>query len=238
MPSSALAASVERPSMLSEHAPAIRALQEVSSLLYERGWAFGTSGNYSIVLDRAPLRLLVTASGKDKRRLADGDFVIVDDAGVPISGQAEKPSAETLLHTTLAQFISGIGAILHVHSVWNTVLSDAYFERRELPIRDYEMLKGLAGITTHACEIKVPIFDNTQDIPALAAEVRARFARDTDSMRHAFLIRAHGLYTWGRELADARRHVEILEFLFEVKGRHLALDTAVYTKPELGSIPF
>jgi methylthioribulose-1-phosphate dehydratase len=80
--------------MLSEYTAAIQALQDVSSLLYERGWAFGTSGNYSIVLDRAPLRLLVTASGKDKRRLADGDFVIVAGDGAPIPGQTEKPSAD------------------------------------------------------------------------------------------------------------------------------------------------
>ena len=224
--------------MLNEYAAQIRALQDVSSLLYERGLASGTSGNYSIVLDRAPLRLLVTASGKDKRRLADADFVIVDQDGAPIAGQVEKPSAETLLHTTLAQSIDEVGAILHVHSVWNTVLSDAYFERRVLPIRGYEMLKGLSGITTHAGEIHVPIFDNTQDIPALAAQVREKLGSDAASMQHAFLIRGHGLYTWGRDLAEARRHVEILEFLFEVTGRRLALDSAVRTNAEFSSIPF
>jgi methylthioribulose-1-phosphate dehydratase len=99
------------------------------------------------------------------------------------------------------------------------------------------MLKGLAGITTHDCEICVPIFDNTQDIPALAAQMRAKLDSDPAGMRHAFLIRGHGLYTWGRDLAEARRHVEILEFLFEVTGRRLALDAARPT-PEFGSIPF
>ena len=224
--------------MLSEHAGAIRALQEVSSLLYERGWAFGTSGNYSIVLDRAPLRLLVTASGKDKRRLADDDFVLVDGDGGPIPRQTARPSAETRLHTTLARMIDSVGAVLHVHTVWNTVLSDAYFERRMLPIGGYEMLKGLAGITTHESEVNVPIFDNTQDIPALAAQVRERLESNHASMRHAFLIRGHGLYTWGRDLVEARRHVEILEFLFEVTGRRVVLDAAVQTKPEFCSIPF
>lgn len=223
--------------MLSEHVAAIRALQDVSALLYERGWAFGTSGNYSIVLDRAPLRLLVTASGKDKRRLADGDFVIVDADGATIPGQAAKPSAETLLHTTLAGAIDSVGAVLHIHTVWNTLLSDFFFERGFLAIRGYEMLKGLAGIDTHACEVRVPIFDNTQDIPALAGQVRARLAGENASLRHAFLIRGHGLYTWGRDLAEARRHVEILEFLFEVSGRRLALDAA-RPEPGLDSIPW
>jgi methylthioribulose-1-phosphate dehydratase len=212
--------------MLSEHAAAIHALQDVSALLYERGWAFGTSGNYSVVLDRSPLRLLVTASGKDKRRLADGDFVVVDAEGAPIPGRSEKPSAETLLHTTLAGAIDGVGAILHVHTIWNTVLSDFHFERGFFALSGYEMLKGLAEINTHACEVRVAIFDNTQDIPALAAQVQAKLADDATSLRHAFLIRGHGLYTWGRDLREARRHVEILEFLFEVTGRRLSLDAA------------
>lgn len=223
--------------MASEYAAAVRALQDVSSLLYERGWAFGTSGNFSIVLDRGPLRLLVTASGKDKRSLAESDFVVVDADGAPIPGQSAKPSAETLLHTTLAGAIDGVGSVLHVHTVWNTLLSERFFECGHLAIRGYEMLKGLAGITTHACEVRVPIFDNTQDIPALAAQVQARLTEDSGYMRHAFLIRSHGLYTWGRDLAEARRHVEILEFLFEVTGRRLALD-APRPEPGLDSIPW
>jgi len=199
-------------------AAAIRGLQETARLLYDRGWALGTSGNYSVVLEREPLRLLVTASGKDKRSLAEHDFVTVDETGTPLCGNGARPSAETLLHTLIAPR-TGAGAVLHTHSVWNTLLSQAHAARGALRISGYEMLKGLAGVTTHETEVAIGIVDNSQDIPALAQHVSARLHAADPAFRHGFLIRGHGLYTWGRDLAEARRHVEILEFLFEVVGR-------------------
>lgn len=201
------------------------ALQDVSSLLYERGWAFGTSGNFSVVLAKSPLRILVTASGRDKRRLTDADFVLIDEAGRPVEPAAPRPSAEALLHVELGRR-DGVGAILHTHSVWNTILSGLHAPRGRLRIAGFEMLKGLAGITTHEAAVEIPIFDNTQDIAALAVRVRDWLDDPKCGARHAFLIRGHGLYTWGRDLAEARRHVEILEFLFEVAGRRAQLGAA------------
>lgn len=210
----------------SPESAAIRALQDVARLFYDRNWALGTSGNYSVVLDRAPLRLLVTASGKDKRGLTDLDFVTVDGEGRTLqAAPGAKPSAETRLHTVLAQD-AGVGAVLHTHSVWNTLLSDLLAEQRVLRLSGYEMLKGLSGVTTHETTVEIAIFENTQDIPALAREVRRRIDARDPALRHAFLIRAHGLYTWGVDLAEARRHVEILEFLFEVTARKMAISSA------------
>lgn len=212
-----------------DRSTAIAALRETSALLYQRGWAFGTSGNYSVVLQREPLRLLITASGRDKRSLSEDDFVIVDADARPIETSTARPSAETALHTTLAAE-DGVGAVLHTHSIWNTVLSDAHAADGELAINGFEMLKGLSGIDTHDTTARIPIFENSQDIPSLATRVRTRLRAERDASRpgpHAFLLRGHGLYTWGRDLADARRHVEILEFLFEVCGRRRMLRPAV-----------
>ena len=122
------------------------------------------------------------------------------------------------------------GAVLHTHSVWATVLSDLYFQHGSLPIEGYEMLKGLSGIRTHEHRFELAIFENTQDIPALAAELRERVAGQAPGLTHGFLLRRHGLYTWGRDLAEARRHVEILEFLFEVLARRLQLLAALAGK--------
>lgn len=110
----------------------------------------------------------------------------------------------------------GAGAVLHTHSIWTTVLTDAT-EACEISIQGYEMLKGLANVTTHEHEERVPILENAQDMPRLALDVEAVLAARPGA--HAFLLRRHGLYTWGRDLAEAVRHVEILEFLFEVVGR-------------------
>ena len=169
-------------------------------------------------------KLLLTASGKDKGRLEATDFVRVDNRGRAISRPEDrlapenKPSAETLLHVALAE-LPDVGAVLHTHSVWGTLLSDRHFAEGGLMIEGYEMLKGLEGIQTHETQKWVPIFENTQDIAALAEELRQQLHAADHPLEHGFLIRKHGLYTWGRDLAAARRHIEIFEFLFECMGR-------------------
>jgi methylthioribulose-1-phosphate dehydratase len=200
----------------------IDAMRETGAMFWQRGWSVGTSSNYSVVLDREPLELLITASGKDKGRLTGGDFVRVGANGKPMADGQPKSSAETLLHVVAAQQ-PGVGAVLHTHSVWSTLLSDFFFPQGGFEIAGYEMLKGLEGITTHETAIWVEIFENTQNIPELAEQVRERMSDAADPLLYGYLIRRHGLYTWGRDLAEARRHVEILEFLFECVARRMVL---------------
>jgi methylthioribulose-1-phosphate dehydratase len=201
----------------------LQGLIDVGRLFHDRGWSVGTSSNYSCVLDRDPLRLVITASGLDKGRLTPTGFVVIDGEGRPISPQEPKPSAETLLHAVLARQRPGVGAVLHTHSIWNTLLSDRYFPQGEFRLTGYEMLKGLTGVTTHEHGLRVKIYENTQDIPALARQLQADLATGDEGLRHGFLLRRHGLYTWGQDLEEARRHIEIFEFLFEVHGRGLLL---------------
>jgi methylthioribulose-1-phosphate dehydratase len=191
----------------------IEALRDLGRFFYSRGWSLGTSSNYSVVLGRSPLRLLITASGADKGRLAATDFTVVADDGRRIDEASPRPSAETLLHTALARRAE-VGAVLHTHSVPATVLSDAHFAAGALEIAGLEMLKGLAGVTTHDTRVSIPILDNDQDMAAMARALEAELGKGMPV--HAFLVRGHGLYTWGRDLDEARRHVEILEFLLEV----------------------
>ncbi|MBW3596249.1 MAG: methylthioribulose 1-phosphate dehydratase [Planctomycetes bacterium] len=195
----------------------VDALRSVGEYFHQRGWSLGTSSNYSLVVDREPLELLITASGKDKGRLARTDFVRIDGAGNPTAKNQPAASAERHLHVMLAE-AAAAGAILHTHSVWGTVLSDRHFESGGLAIEGYEMLKGLRDVKTHQHREWIPIYENTQDIPALAERVRSDY--ESSSPRpHGFLIRRHGLYTWGADLDEARRHIEIFEFLFEVVAR-------------------
>jgi len=195
---------------------------ETGADFHRRGWSLATSSNYSVVLSREPLRLLVTASGRDKGRLGADDFVVVDHQGRAVDPAHPRPSAETLLHVVAARR-EGVGAVLHTHSVWGTLLSERYAGAGELVLEGYEMLKGLEGIGTHETRLAFPVVRNTQDMPALAWELAERMGDPGDSLRHGYLIEGHGLYTWGSTVAEARRHVEALEFLFEVTGRKLAL---------------
>jgi len=182
---------------------------------HSRGWALGTSGNYSAVLRREPLRLLITSSGLDKSALSAEDFLEIDQHANVLKGK-RKPSAETFLHLAIVR-ARNAGCILHTHSVWSTLLSERYAANGGLAISGYEMLKGLEGVKTHARREWIPIFANDQDIPVLAQKVEAELSRDPAS--HGFLLSGHGLYTWGEDVAQARRHIEIFEFLFEVTGR-------------------
>ena len=208
---------------LAAFADQIDGLQDIGRRFYARGWSVGTSSNYSVVTSRDPLELLITASGKDKGQLTADDFVRIAADGQPLFDDQPKSSAETLLHTAIAND-PNVGAVLHTHSVWGTLLSDLHFDNGFLTIAGYEMLKGLAGITTHEAATTIKIFDNTQDIASLATKFLEQRAAGEPGLTHAFLMRGHGLYTWGSDVDEARRHVEVLEFLFEVVGRktHIA----------------
>jgi methylthioribulose-1-phosphate dehydratase len=198
--------------------PAARELAAIGQRFYARGWVLGTSGNFSAVVSRKPLRLAITASSLPKGTLRPSDILQCDEHGHVIGRAPKKPSAETLLHIEIAKRRSA-GAILHTHSVWSTMLSDAWAAGADasLAIEGYEMLKGLAGVTSHEHRELVPILDNDQNMPRLA--VRVGETLEGHPSAHAFLLRRHGMYTWGETLAEAERHVEILEFLFETIGR-------------------
>jgi methylthioribulose-1-phosphate dehydratase len=190
-------------------------LAETGRAFHARAWALGTSGNYSAVLRDKPLRLLITSSSVDKAYLSKKHFLQIDDHANILSGDG-RPSAESLLHVAVAR-ARGARCILHTHSVWSTILSDRHAKRKSMAISGYEMLKGLEGVKTHEHQEWIPIFENSQDIPALAKEIEALLKQD--SRPHGFLLRGHGLYTWGEDVEQARRHVEIFEFLLELVGR-------------------
>ena len=198
----------------SDSAAEITDLLETGRDFHRRGWSLGTSSNYSVVVSREPLTLLMTGSGFDKGRLQPEQFLLVDENAAAVGETTLKPSAEALLHTALAKH--GAGAVLHTHSVAATVLSEHFLKDGALHIRGYEMLKGLSGITTHEAEAVIEIYPNTQDIASLASVIESRLADAVNPLRHGFLMAGHGLYTWGKNLAAARRQIEALEFLFEV----------------------
>ncbi len=197
-------------------------LSKCGRLFHQRGWSVGTSSNYSVVLSQDPVDLIVTASGLDKGRLNRHSYVRVNQEGAAEPADQPASSAETLLHVVLARRDEPVGCILHTHSIWSTILSQRFWPDRGFWIEGYEMLKGFEGVRTHEQRIWIPIFDNTQDISVLARQV-ASFQKSTlEKISHLFLIRRHGMYTWGRDVFAARRHVEIAEFLFECVGRQLS----------------
>ena len=177
----------------------------------------GTSGNFSVIINRDPLRLAITPSGAFKGALTREQILEIDEQGRVLNGAAGKPSAEARLHIEIVR-TRGAGAVLHTHSIWATLLSDRHAARHGLTVAGYEMLKGLEGVDSHEHREWIPILENDQDMTRLAAEVRSRLLADPGI--HAFLLRRHGMYTWGETLPQAIRHVEIVEFLLEAVARN------------------
>jgi methylthioribulose-1-phosphate dehydratase len=187
----------------------------------QRGWVPATSGNFSFC-DEASGRIFITASGLDKGEMEPKDLLEIDAEGNVVAGPG-KPSAETALHGVIYRDRPGTGAIFHVHSIANTLLSDRFASVGAVAIEGYELLKALSGVTTHRYREQVPILENSQDYGALAAGLEAALTRYPAA--HGVLLRRHGLYTWGESVAGARRHLEALEFLFEVESRRLGFES-------------
>ncbi|BCD89559.1 methylthioribulose-1-phosphate dehydratase [Pseudomonas solani] len=193
---------------------------DAGRFLYGRGWSPATSSNYSTRLSAD--QALLTVSGKHKGELGLDDVLATDLDGNSLE-PGKKPSAETLLHTQLYRWKPEIGAVLHTHSVNATVLSRMTLAD-SLVFADYELQKAFSGIATHESQVLVPIFDNDQDIARLAAKVQPWLDEHPDCV--GYLIRGHGLYTWGPRMSDALRQVEAFEFLFECELKVRAITRA------------
>jgi methylthioribulose-1-phosphate dehydratase len=196
--------------------PKLAALVGAGRFLHARGWVPATAGNFSVRLDAKSLA--VTVSGRHKGELTTADFMRVGLDGRPLG--KGKSSAETLLHCQLYRQWPAVGAVLHTHSPTATVLSRASDNIR---LEGYELLKIFEGIQTHETAVEVPVFENDQDISRLARVVESQMK--TGRAAHAYLIRGHGLYAWGRSVDEARHRVEALEFLFECELHEKLLKT-------------
>lgn len=193
--------------------------------IHQKGMAPGTGGNFSTVIQTAPLRLLMSPSSVDKGRLAPADLIEIDAQGQVVVGRGTA-SAETLLHLALVER-AGAKAVLHTHSVFGTLLSmrparENGSQPDHLAFSGYEMLKGIEGVKTHEATVVLPIIENSQDMRSLTHQIHQLLA-DRPGL-YAFLVAGHGLYVWGDSIFQARRHMEIFEFLLELTYRDLLLN--------------
>ena len=184
----------------------------------ERGWVPATAGNFSFRDAAGSGRIFITRSGLDKGAITPADLLEIDGECNVLAGEG-KPSAETSLHGVIYRRFPEAGAIFHVHTIWNTLLSDRFATDGAVSLENYELLKALSGVATHEHRELVPILENSQEYAGLARELEAALGNYASA--HGVLLRRHGLYTWGESVAGARRHLEALEFMFEVESRRL-----------------
>jgi methylthioribulose-1-phosphate dehydratase len=202
------------------HSPDPReALAWAIANIHQQGLTQGTGGNFSLVLQRDPLRLLMSPSGVDKGLVAPAELIEVDSEGQVVAGKGAA-SAETLLHLELVETAQA-NSVLHSHSVFATLLSMRALHQGHLTFSGYEMLKGIEGIKTHEATVVLPIVENSQDMRSLQQQTRHLLSQHPTL--YGFLVAGHGLYAWGDSLFQARRHLEIFEFLLELTYRDLHL---------------
>jgi methylthioribulose-1-phosphate dehydratase len=188
-----------------------QALIATTCELSARGWTPATSSNFSLRLDER--HAVISVSGRDKGRLSEADFMVVDWHGKAVASE-HQPSAETLLHTQLYKRDRGIGCVLHTHSHVQTVASRLFADEGRVRLAGYELLKAFPGQVSHETSVDLPVLPNSQDMPALAARVEALLGVDAPP---GYLIDGHGLYAWGVDLDAARRHLEAFDFLLGVE---------------------
>ncbi len=176
--------------------------------LAARGWTPATSSNFSMRVDAS--HAAVTISGRDKGRLSTDDVMLVDLQGAAV-GTAARPSAETALHVQIYRRFPDARAVLHTHSRNQSVASRLYAAEGLVRFSGWELQKAIAGYSTHDSVLDLPVFPNTQDMAELVARVDAWL--DAGKPLHGYLIDGHGIYTWGRDMAEARRHLEAFDFL-------------------------
>jgi len=186
-------------------------LVECIHFLHQKGYAPATSSNYSYRIP-GDAQLHISASGIDKGQFTEGHLMQVNQYGQPINDE-RRPSAETLLHTLIYRTVADAACVLHTHTVYNTVLSTIFEKEGQLVLEGFEVLKGLNGIKTHQSSVTVPIFANSQDMLVLSAEIQTYWQQQPDL--RGFLLAGHGFYTWGSSIAEAKRQIEVFEFLFE-----------------------
>lgn len=178
------------------------------------GWAPATSTNYSVRLpaDAAPAYCAITSSGVDKTAIEVEHILSVDQHGNAIDGDGLKPSAETPLHVLLYRTM-GAGAVLHTHSLPAALLSYLACDEGRVLLSGWELLKGLSGIDTHEVDISLPVFPNSQDMQALSMLVERSLSSERSC--YGFLLAGHGLYAWGKDIPEAKRHLEVFEYLLQ-----------------------
>ncbi|WP_159884029.1 methylthioribulose 1-phosphate dehydratase [Paenibacillus puerhi] len=201
---------------LEEKQQAFAELREIKTLLASRNWFPGTSGNLSVRVgpfDREQFAFAVTASGKDKSVHTPSDYLLVDQHGKAIEATSLRPSAETLIHCEIYK-ATGAGAIFHVHTVFNNVISELYGNRGSVPIDGVELIKAF-NIWDEEAQIEIPILPNYAEIPRIAELVE----RSILPRIPGILIRKHGVCAWGANAFEAKRHLEAFEFLFEYAYR-------------------
>jgi len=218
---------------------AFHELQLIKATFAAKGWFPATSGNLSLRIgdmdhQRADasgntypaFTFAITASGKDKSHSTPDDFLLVNEQSLPIESTHLKPSAETKIHSELYR-LTGCRAIFHVHTVYNCLLSEIFWEQGSILIEGVEIIKAF-HIWDEDASIRIPILPNYANIERIAEMI----AHTIQPRIPGIVLCKHGIYAWGDSVFEAKKHLEAFEFLFEYAYKMLLTQTIRHKNPD------
>lgn len=167
--------------------------------LLRRGLTTGSFGNLSVYVPEAKV-MVISPSGMDYDRVSPQDVSLVTMDGVVLDG-ASKPSSETELHRAFYQGRPDVGAVVHTHSTYATLMACL-----GLPLEPIHYLIAYAGTMEVPC---IPYH------PFGTAEL-AQAALAGMGEGNALLLGGHGLVCTGPDLSYAMDAAEQLEFLAQL----------------------
>ena len=173
-----------------------------------KGLVVGSSGNVSMRLGEGQELLAITPSGKYYDELQADDIQVIDFEGEPVEGDL-LPSVETLMHVAAYRARPDVGAFVHTHSVYASVLAVA---RLELPPVIDEIVASVGG-EVRVAEYAFPSTEELADNVAAALDER-----------NAALLANHGLVGVGKDLREALVVCEMVERAAHIYLMARALD--------------
>lgn len=195
-------------------------LRRVQEQFAQRGWFPGNSGNLSLRVGNFQpdqFYYAITSTSKDASFHTPEEFLFMNAKGEPCETTQLKSTPEALIHSKIYR-MTGCGAIFHVHTVFNNLLSEWHGEDGYVPVHGNELIKQL-GIWEENPEIRIPIIPNYADISSITNLIPGVIQSDVPGI----LLRNHGVYVWGQNATEAKQRLESFEFMFEVEYRRLAL---------------
>lgn len=175
-----------------------------------------TSGNYSLRSKTSPGIALVSESGIDKSKFTENNFLPIfyetRQMHPDYVSSGRKSSDETDIHLSLYQ-ITNANCVLHSHHIDSLLFADLFAGKPYATIEGLELLKGFKGVNTHDLKINIPCFENTQDIAGLAEQIKPAIL--SQKYNYGLLLRGHGIYVWGESVEEAKRHLEVFQYIFK-----------------------
>lgn len=192
-------------------APLPEVLCELMRRFYVLGWVSGTGGGISIKDPAGGYWL--APSGVHKELLSPDDlFRFEDDLETCVEPRNGGKLTECFpLFQTIFR-ARGAGAVIHSHSIWSSLVTRVC--EGDFSIVDFEMQKGISGHGVFS-PLRVPIIANTEREPELTGALAEALERDERAF--AVLVRGHGVYIWGDDWKQAKRHAECYDYLFRAK---------------------